>query len=237
MAQQAVSGKKVQQQSPQKGAAARPQRRPDGLETVLHRNLFYVEGYRRAQKINIMLGGLAAVAILAASYGLSTQKPQYFFTGADGRIIPAIATNEPYRSVDDVMAFAQSAFVKAHTYDWLNYRTSFTEASKFFSAEGWEGFKNAVIETGTLDAVRKWRYVVSTAVTGAPVRTEEGETGGVYKWTIEIPYKTTFVGSENRRYVEGIATIIVTRTNTLEDPRGIGVERMIVRAGGSPAQE
>lgn len=236
MVQQAVKGRKVQQQSPQKGAA-RPQRRPDGLETVFHRNLFYVEGYRRSQKINVLLGCIAAVAIVAASYGLSTQKPQYFFTGADGRIIPAIATSEPYRSIDDVMAFAQSAFVKAHTYDWLNYRTSFTEASKFFSAEGWEGFKTAVMETGTLDAVRKWRYVVSTAVTGAPVRTKEGEVGGVYKWTIEIPYKSTFVGSENRRYVEGVATVIVTRINTLEDPRGIGVERMIVRAGGTAPEQ
>lgn len=206
----------------------------DAVKQVMMRNTFYRDGHRRALQIlfvsifiNILLAVLFAYVIT------HPPEPRYFATSINGRITPLTPLNEPNQSDSAVLQWANQATVAAFTYNFVNYREELQASSGFFTAEGWTQFLNALTQSNNLDAVKAKKLIVSAVATRAPVILQKGELNGRYSWRIQMPILVTYQSANQFSQQNNVVTLLVTRVNPLNSPRGIGIAQFVVGPASS----
>lgn len=200
----------------------------DALSNVVTRNIFYRDGQRKMMLIllisivaNFILAGILAYIIT------HPPAPKYFATSINGRITPLVALNAPNQSDSAVLQWANQAAIATFSYNFVNYRTELVAASGFFTAEGWDQFISALGSSNNLDAVKAKKLVVSAVATSAPVILQKGELNGRYAWRIQMPILVTYQSASEFSQQNLIVTMLVTRVDTLNSPRGIGIAQFV----------
>ena len=100
-------------------------------------------------------------------------------------------------------------------------------ASGFFTSDGWNQFITALSESNNLDAVKTKKLVVSAVATAAPVILQKGLLNGRYAWRIQMPILVTYQSASEFSQQNLNVTMLVTRVDTLNSPRGIGIAQFI----------
>lgn len=95
----------------------------DPLKTVVVRNEFYKDSYRRVLLV-LLLSILINFGLGAVIFYMITNppKPKYFATSIDGRITPLFPLEEPNQSDSAVLQWANQAAIAAFSYNFVNYR-------------------------------------------------------------------------------------------------------------------
>lgn len=203
----------------------------DALETVRLRNNFYRDNYRR-----VLLALLVTLLIVFGELGViywqvtHIPTPKYFATGANGRITPLYALDQPNLAKSVVLQWANQAAVAAYTYNFVNYRKALQDTSKYFTPAGWNQFVNALQASNNLQAVQAKKLVVSAVATGAPIILQEGVLLGRYAWKIQMPLLVTYQSASTQVQQSLLITMLVTRVPTLNDPEGIGIDQFVAQA-------
>ena len=206
----------------------------DVLAKVAMRNSFYRDGQRKLMFVLLVsiLGNIVLCATLA--YMLShPPEPKYFATSINGRITPLVALNMPNQADSAILQWSNQAAIAAFTYNFVNYRTELVAASGFFTAEGWEQFVNALGSSNNLDAIKAKKLVVSAVATSSPVILQKGVLNGRYSWRIQMPILVTYQSASEFSQQNLNVTMLVTRVDTLNSPRGIGIAQFISAPAGS----
>lgn len=206
----------------------------DALAKVAMRNSFYRDGQRKLMLVLLisMFGNFVLCATLA--YMLThPPKPKYFATSINGRITPLVSLNMPNQSDSAILQWSNQAAIAAFSYNFVNYRTELVAASGFFTAEGWEQFINALGSSNNLDAVKAKKLVVSAVATSAPVILQKGVLNSRYSWRIQMPILVTYQSASEFSQQRLNVTMLVTRVDTLNSPRGIGIAQFISAPAGS----
>lgn len=206
----------------------------DALTKVALRNSFYRDGQRKIMFVLLisMLGNFILCASIA--YILThPPAPKYFATSINGRITPLVALNMPNQADSAILQWSNQAAIAAFTYNFVNYRTELVAASGFFTEEGWAQFINALGSSNNLDAVKAKKLVVSAVATSSPVILQKGVLNGRYSWRIQMPILVTYQSASEFSQQNLNVTMLVTRVDTLNSPRGIGIAQFISAPSGS----
>lgn len=200
----------------------------DALANVAMRNSFYKDGQRKMMLILLIsaIGNLIFALIL--TYIIThPPAPKYFATSINGRITPLVPLNAPNQSDSAVLQWANQAAIATFSYNFVNYRTELVAASGFFTADGWDQFISALGSSNNLDAIKAKKLVVSAVATSAPVILQKGELNGRYAWRIQMPMLVTYQSASEFSQQNLNVTMLVTRVDTLNSPRGIGIAQFV----------
>lgn len=200
----------------------------DALTNVILRNNFYRDGQHRMMII-LLLSIIVNFILAALLVYMITHPPQpkYFATSINGRITPLVPLNLPNQSDSAVLQWANQAAIAAFSYNFVNYRSELQSASGFFTAEGWDQFLSALQSSNNLDAVKAKKLVVSAVATSAPVFLQKGILNGRFAWRIQMPLLVTYQSASEFSQQNITVTMLVTRVDTLNSPRGIGISQFI----------
>lgn len=200
----------------------------DAVAAVVLRNNFYRDGQRKMILVlifsmccNVLLGGMLAYIVT------HPPEPRYFATSINGRITPLVALNAPNQSDSAILQWANQAAIAAFSYNFVNYRSELVAASGFFTAEGWDQFISALSASNNLDAIKAKKLVVSAVATSAPVILQKGLLNGRYAWRIQMPILVTYQSASEFSQQNLNVTMLVTRVDTLNSPRGIGIAQFV----------
>ena len=200
----------------------------DAMTAVMLRNNFYRDGQRKmilillfSIAVNIILAGLLAYLIT------HPPEPRYFATSINGRITPITALNAPNQSDSAILQWANQAAIATFSYNFVNYRSELVASSGFFTAEGWDQFISALAASNNLDAVKSKKLVVSAVATMAPVILQKGILNGRYAWRIQMPMLVTYQSASEFSQQNLVVTMLVTRVDPLNFPRGIGISQFV----------
>lgn len=213
-------------------SAMEPQRPPveDFMATRLLRDTAVREKVYR-DRITMIIMGIALIASIFANVMLATRKPdiKYFATNANGGLLRMVALNQPISSRSDVLSWATSAITQAYTYDFANFRKQFQESSNLFTTSGWEGFLQALDESGNLKSVQTNKFVTTVVPKSAPVIVGTGYVEGRYAWKIEIPIIVTYQSATKRVSQNLLVQAVIVRRSELEHPKGLGIAQIVAQ--------
>ena len=201
----------------------------DALTIVAMRNTFYRDGQRKlvigflfSLLLNVMLG-------LAFTYIIThPPAPKYFSTSINGRITPLVPLDMPNQSDSAVLQWANQAAIAAFSYNFVNWRQELQAASGFFAPTGWDQFNEALKASNNLRAVIENKLVVSAVATSAPIILQKGILNGVFSWRIQMLILVTYQSASEFSQSNNTVTMLVTRVDTLNYPRGIGIAQFVV---------
>jgi|JI10StandDraft_1071094.scaffolds.fasta_scaffold17595_6 intracellular multiplication protein IcmL len=197
----------------------------DALQAVMLRNNFYRDSYRRVLAV-LLIMIVVNVGLFALVYYLITTrpKPEYFATTTDGKVIRMYALSEPVVTSAELLQWATAAATTVNTYDFTNWRKALQEASDYFTPGGWREFQDALKSSNNLGTVTTKKLSVTAVATGAPTILDKGVINGVYKWKVQLPLLITYESASTNISQPVVATMLITRTSTLETPRGIAID-------------
>lgn len=200
----------------------------EALESVIIRNEFYRDGYRKCLTAVLVLI-LANIIGLMSVFAMYTQRPEtkFFATSPDGRIIPIVPLNQKGKSSAEILDWATKAAIKTYTYDYVNYRTSLQDVSELFTGDGWTQFQRALTSSRMLKTVIASKLVMTARPTGAPVVVEEGVRNNRYIWSIQIPMLVKLSGDKSLTKPVKVS-MLVQRVSLVNNPEGIAIVNFVV---------
>lgn len=201
----------------------------EALKVVTMRNDFYRDGQRKLVTGFLLSLFLNLVLGIAFSYIIThPPAPKYFSTSINGRITPLIPLDMPNQSDSAVLQWANQAAIAAFSYNFVNWRQELQAASGFFAPSGWDQFNDALKASNNLQAVLAKHLVVSAVATSAPVILQKGVLNGVFSWRVQMPILVTYQSASESSQQNNIVTMLITRVDTLNYPRGIGIAQFVV---------
>ncbi len=200
----------------------------DALAQVNLRNNFYHDGQRKLM-VAFLVSLIANVSLTFTVAYIITHPPapKYFATSINGRITPLLPLNAPNQSDAAVLQWATQAAMATFSYNFVNYRSELVAASGFFTADGWAQFVSALGSSNNLDAVKAKKLVVSAVATAAPVILQKGILNGRFSWRIQLPLLVTYQSASEFSQQNLNVNMLVTRVDTLNSPRGIGIAQFV----------
>lgn len=206
----------------------------DELAEVKMSNTFYQDSYPKV--LFVLLLSIVINFALASTViymVMNPPKAKYFATSIEGRITPLFPLDKPNQSDSAVLQWANQAAIASYTYNFVNYREELKAASGYFTNSGWDQFKEALNNSGSLQVVRDKKLIVSAVATRAPIILQKGPLGGRYAWRVQMPLKVTYQSASTFRQIDSVVTLLITRVSTLNSVRGIGISQFIVGATGA----
>ena len=152
---------------------------------------------------------------------------RYFATTTDGRILNMSDLSEPIQNTSAVLSWATKNITNAYTFSFANYRKQLQAARPSFTKAGWDGFNDALQESGNLQSVIENDFVTTVVPSAAPVVTVEGYMSGRYAWRIELPIIVTYQSANRRHTQDLLVQAIIVRRSELENPSGLGIAQFI----------
>jgi intracellular multiplication protein IcmL len=202
---------------------------PDSLTTVVTRNEFYRDGYRRLQKIALAEAVAILGLIIVLAVNVSTMKPKdrFFATTSDGRLLQMVPLDQPDLPTGKLVSWSAAAASEIMTFGFNDYRKRLQESSRFFTRQGWESFNDALQKSNLLQMMNQNQQVLTAVPREAPVVVQEGVVRGVYRWYVQMPLNVTYqVGNTQENRPQRI-TLAIVRVSTLETPDGVAIDQWV----------
>jgi intracellular multiplication protein IcmL len=206
------------------------------LETVINRNNFYRDNYRRMIVVLFLLV-FVIIGLLGVSYYVVSHptKPAYFATTNEGRITPLYALNQPIISQSEILQWSIRAVVASYSFNFVEYERQFQQAAIFFSPQGWDYFMNALRSSRNLETVIRKKLVATAVPTGSAIIVNRGVINSRYTWKIRVPVLVTYQSASTRFTQALVVTMIIQRVLFVNDPKGIAIEQFVASVSGSGA--
>lgn len=199
------------------------------LETVMLRNDFYRENYRRLTMTCLILVGILGFSLSLTYYVYATRPaPQYFATTADGALIKLYPLSQPNMSDAALLTWATEAITSAYSFNFVNYREILNNNRTNFTKRGYQLYIKAINASNNLQAVINKKLVVRAVPTAAPMITAKGLSGEIYAWRVEMPLLISYESASDNIRQSIVVKLLIKRVDTLENTKGIGIEQFLV---------
>ena len=190
---------------------------------------FYRSAYKNRLNFLILMVFLNALLLVWICYWVTHhKKPDYFMVTAkapgEERRERIFSIDQPVVSSAELFQWATISAITLNTYNFVNWRQVFQEASANFTPEGWKEFLNAFLISKTLDTVIERKLSVSAVAINAPVIKQKGMLNGVYKWKVQLPLLLTYESASKTTFQPVLVTMLITRTASADIFRGIAIE-------------
>lgn len=180
---------------------------------------------------------LSQVGLLGFSY-LSYYKrsPGEFFSALpSGADFPIQWLERPSVSTQALLNWAALAATATFTIDFVNYQQTIANLKEYFTESGYNSFLAALTQQGTLTTINEKKLVLTAVAIGTAVITREEAVDDVHTWTVEVPITVNYLSVSDEEKQNKLVTMTITQVPTNIAPKGIGIERYVVRDLGLEA--
>lgn len=185
---------------------------------------FYRNSYRKALGAAILLSiSAASMAGILVMMGVKEPQPKYFATTTNGVVAPLHALTEPVLTSQYILEWASLATRKALNLSFVHYQEQLTEASPYFTPNGWNSFEGALKSSGMLEEITSKKLDMSAIISGTPVVLNRSIMNGRFTWTIQLPVLVSFSSTSEQRKMRFIVTMNVQRVPTLDASQGVQI--------------
>lgn len=199
---------------------------------VVERREFYKEAKGSLVKL-----AATSVVCLVATLGLTfynytqASKNVYFASTDDGRLVKMVALSTPNQKDANVTAWVQEAIIDTFDVNFHNMKRAINNASmKWFTASGGEALISSLESEGYFETIIRNKLVVSFAPLNTPVITKKFlSDAGKYTWHVQLDGTLTYRTQSKVYTDEVIFTLEVQRVSLREDPKGMGISKIILR--------
>ena len=199
-----------------------------GVATVLLRNAFYRDNYRRSVFLLILV--VAINIVLAATIvhkTLNPPSPEYFATNSQFQLVKWHPLSDPVVNNNTVLQWVTDAVKQAFSLDFVHWRAQLTRASQNFTPTGWHWFLNAFKQSGDLTSLVQLKLVSNAVVTGSPVIQYQTVLDGRYVWKIQLPMMITYSNEAKHITQPLLVTVIVERVPVQDNPSQIAISQFL----------
>lgn len=204
---------------------------PNGLVTVLSRNEFYRDAYRRVVFALVILFFVDCGLALAIVYKyFNPPEPQYFATTPEGLMIQIHSLSDPTVTDDYVTQWTANAVRQAFSTDYIHWQKQLQDASANFTPAGWRYFLNALKASNNLDTLTNLKMVSGAQLTAAPQITAKMVINGQYAWKIQMPILITYTDGKQNINMPWNVTLIVVRMPVSDYPQRIAINNFLPEA-------
>ncbi|MEZ8292745.1 DotI/IcmL family type IV secretion protein [Vibrio splendidus] len=205
---------------------------PDLASEVEVRSLYLNSAIKRLT----YLSGFSLLCLIAS--GLLSMKAinqesnnVYFATDDSFRMQKLIALNAPNTRDANVIAWTSQALINTFDFNFSNIHKQLANAAAtYFTESGGNELIRELTENGNFNSVIKNKLIVNISLKHNPliIKKYVDPKDGRFKWILEVEGKTTYrtqsqVYSTTMRY-----SVTVQRISLLEDPKGLGISRVIM---------
>ncbi|HKY69832.1 MAG TPA: DotI/IcmL/TraM family protein [Gammaproteobacteria bacterium] len=202
------------------------------LSIISLRNAFYSDHQFYLHVFMLFLIAIIGSLALFIFYQmLSKPKPLYFHTYEENRLLETIPLEQPFLSENDLLQFTTEALISAYTYNYINYNQVIERVNKYFTPKGYQQYRNALRDSGTLQAVIQRKMVVWAEPIGAPVVLKAAPLPprNFWTWRVELPILVTYQSADEMLRQELKVTVLITRVPTTLSTDGVMIAQIIMR--------
>lgn len=192
------------------------------------RNRFFFVLYRNSVLVFLssLMCSIFSVLFLMF-FAIKPVSPQYIPINPDGSYINLSPVSE-CKDDKEVQKFVSEAIKRLYKYDYRNYPDQLMSAAEYFTSKGWDEYLTKFEQSGTLEAVKKNKWVVSVNPYEIPVIVTKGlDAEGKCTMDLKTSVSISYVG-ENSQNPRGDLHIRVTRQSVIVNPEGLGIVRVIL---------
>ncbi len=156
------------------------------------------------------------------------QPPKVHIVNDELKVVSTTAMRLPSQSTQTVQLWAREAVQKVYTFDFLNYETQLGGARAYFTNEGWDAYKGYFLESSLLKTVKENKLSVAVTPIAKPIIEGRIRTkaDGEFAWKVIVPVVVTFSGDTPQKAEYKNVKVLILRTPTTENPKGLGVQQM-----------
>ena len=194
------------------------------------RNDFYRDGFR------LLVIALPLMALLLLAAGLAIyhllNRPAdrtYFTIDQENRVVKIVGLREPFITDSKLLEWVSERVVRSTRLDPLNLVAQVNDLRPDYTKEGFEGFQQALVDSGTVEMMQRKVLVMSGTLTGSPVIIKQGVEAGVYTWRVRMPMVVDFKSAAATNQRKRVVDVVVVRRHTIENPSGIAISQSIWR--------
>ncbi len=186
------------------------------------KNFEYRDSFRWVLTGLVIMLIICALLTAAVSYkAIFPGQHKYYASMTTGQVIPLPPLSQPVVTNTYLLEWAGLATRAAFNLDFVNYQTQLDAASANFTSGGWKAFSKALDTSGLLKAVQDKKLVMSAVVAGSPLIKFQGQVGGRYMWSLQMPILVTFGSASDQQQRSMTVTMVVSRVPALDTPQGI----------------
>lgn len=211
----------------------------EAVEVMHLKDNFYRDSFT-ILSITLSLVVFVILVLIGTSIYLIVNKPRpvYFVVGDEWRLMSPVPVNKPYLLKPDLLQWVSTVLPKAFDYDFVNYKAQLTDASQYFTTNGWKNFLNQINIYADYERVQTEKLFIQTQPGGAPFVLNQGVLQGRYAWWVQMPLVLNYISSTKRSSETLTLQVLVVRVPTLNNLAGVGIENVLIttnKAVGAPA--
>jgi intracellular multiplication protein IcmL len=207
---------------------------PHGVELVIESRDWYLGQNEKLFRILLLIGSVLILSLLANGWLiLSRPEPRYFGVTRDLRILETPPLSEAVVGNPDLANWAGNVVARSLSLNFLTWRQTLSDVRPDFDPDGFGGFLASLRDGGHLEKMERGRLSLSCQVSGAPVVTDSALRGGIMTWRLEMPLVLSYESSTGVVASQRLlAEVVVQRTRTTVNPRGVAIRQVILSRAG-----
>jgi hypothetical protein len=189
-------------------------------------NDYYREGFASMTRlVNIQALIMLGIAAFFAFYVNSDKDgDRYFAETGEGKRIYMPALDLPNMSIGTMSSWVSTAASEIMTFGFNDMEKRFQESRKDFTPDGWDGFAEAMINSGFADEMIAVQQIVTTVPASPATLVKEGlDQNGLYSWSFDVPLLMTLRSGGVKESIPRTVHITIERVSTEDNPNAIGI--------------
>jgi intracellular multiplication protein IcmL len=186
--------------------------------------------YRKASRTMMLIVRIEAwmvfvIGITLTIY-LNTRQDQdhYYAETADLKIMPMVSLHLPNMGRMAISDWAAMAAAQIMTFGFNDVDARFALSQKYFTPDGWETFRKAVIQSKLVEQVLATQQIVTSVPKEPPVLKQEGLINGKDGWAFDVPLLVTFRAGSEKLSRPKMVHMVIQKMPTRENPNGVGID-------------
>lgn len=191
----------------------------DDQETV------YRDGYKALTRLIWLLTFVMVAGGGFLAYYLDTyiRQDRYIAVTESGQTMQMTGLLEPNINTEFLAQWAALAASDVMTFGFNDIDARFAVSRKYFTAEGWDSFREAMAKSGFLRDITTYQQIVTAIPTTPPIEKMSGMDAGKFTWVMEVPLAVTIRAGGQVARRSARVTMYIVRVPTSENPTGIGI--------------
>jgi len=217
--------------------APKPAKKAGAQELVSLRNRFFYVYYRKLTLIFLGAVALCVLSLISAFY-FATRKtpPVYVPIAPNGQIVPTYALDQPPHQDKNVteawvQQWALDGVRHAFNYDYLNYSEQINSAQSYFTYRGWNSFVKGLADSKNFNTVQQQKMIVKFTPKGAPIIKKSTVLDGRLAWALQFDATLQYIAHDgaHQGFKQNVSVqVVIVRMSTVDSPKGIGIDQIIV---------
>lgn len=127
------------------------------------------------------------------------------------QVVYSRTLESPMKGLDDVMSWGASQALSLFTTNFQDYYKMYDQASRSFTAAGWEQIREQLVLSGLFEAVVEKKLVSTAIVRRPPVLIKQGVLNGRWTWQEQFEMTLNYESASENKVVDYVVTLRVVR--------------------------